>query len=98
MMMLREFLGQQLRAERVTQRRTLRDVASASNVALGYLSEIERGHKEASSELLSSVCAALGVSLSTIMLRVSQSALTYENSVQVLHSLPQRATEDSRAA
>ena len=60
-----------LRARRLAQRRTLREVSTAANVSLGYLSEIERGHKEASSELLASICDALGARLSEMLSDVS---------------------------
>jgi transcriptional regulator with XRE-family HTH domain len=56
-----------LRARRLAQHRTLREVSTAANVSLGYLSEIERGHKEASSELLGSICEALGTGLSDVL-------------------------------
>lgn len=57
--LLRTLLGDALRRERQRQRRTLRDVSGAARVSLGYLSEIERGQKEASSELLAAICASL---------------------------------------
>ncbi|MFL6238108.1 MAG: helix-turn-helix domain-containing protein [Actinomycetes bacterium] len=66
MAILREALGAVLRRRRIEQGRTLRDVAAAARVSLGYLSEIERGQKEASSELLAAICAALGVPLSEV--------------------------------
>ena len=56
MVLLRKVIGDVLRARRQAQQRTLREVSAAANVSLGYLSEIERGHKEASSELLAAVC------------------------------------------
>ena len=71
MELLRSHIGQCLRAERVSQSRTLRDVAKAARVSLGYLSEVERGQKEASSELLAAICAALGLTLSTVVSDVS---------------------------
>ena len=52
MILLRRVIGDALRARRQAQHRTLREVSTAANVSLGYLSEIERGQKEASSELL----------------------------------------------
>lgn len=64
---LREVIGQTLRELRGDAGMTLRQVSTASVVSLGYLSEIERGHKEASSEVLASVCKALGVSLSELL-------------------------------
>jgi transcriptional regulator with XRE-family HTH domain len=69
--LLRRVLGDALRARRQAQHRTLREVSGAANVSLGYLSEIERGQKEASSELLSSICDALGAQLSELMRDVS---------------------------
>ena len=59
MTLLRTQLGNTLRGHRLRQRRTLRDVSGAARVSLGYLSEVERGQKEASSELLASICDAL---------------------------------------
>lgn len=67
MVLLRRIIGQTLRTRRRQQRRTLRDVSASANVSLGYLSEIERGQKEASSELLSSICTALDLSLSDVL-------------------------------
>ncbi|HEX2810425.1 MAG TPA: helix-turn-helix transcriptional regulator [Kineosporiaceae bacterium] len=60
MALLRHLVGDSLRRARLEQGRTLRDVADAARVSLQYLSEIERGRKEASSEVLAAVCAALG--------------------------------------
>lgn len=67
--LLRQALGTVLRSLRGESGRTLRDVADAARVSPGYLSEIERGRKEASSELLASVSAALDVSLGEILIR-----------------------------
>ncbi|NNG39529.1 helix-turn-helix transcriptional regulator [Flexivirga sp. ID2601S] len=72
MILLRRELGDVLRQARQAQGRTLRDVAASAQVSLGYLSELERGEKEASSELLASVCEALGVRLSEAMHQVSE--------------------------
>ena len=71
MVLLRKVIGDALRARRLAQHRTLREVSTAANVSLGYLSEIERGHKEASSELLASICDALGARLSEMLGDVS---------------------------
>jgi transcriptional regulator with XRE-family HTH domain len=65
--LLREAVGSSLRAARTEQSRTLRDVAREARVSLGYLSEVERGQKEASSELLNAICDALGLQLSALM-------------------------------
>ncbi len=67
MILFRSELGEVLREVRQGQGRTLRDVAAASSVSLGYLSELERGTKEASSELLSAVCQGLGMTLSELL-------------------------------
>ncbi|MDA0259539.1 MAG: helix-turn-helix transcriptional regulator [Actinobacteria bacterium] len=61
--LLRTHIGSALRQARISQGRTLRDVAKGARVSLGYLSEVERGQKEASSELLNSICQALDLSL-----------------------------------
>lgn len=66
MKLARELLGEVLRAERVRQGRTLREVSQAARVSLGYLSEVERGQKEASSELLQAISTALGTPMSTV--------------------------------
>ncbi|MBM4509046.1 helix-turn-helix domain-containing protein [Rhodococcus hoagii] len=60
-LLLREAIGDSLRRTRVSQSRTLREVSNSARVSLGYLSEIERGRKEASSELLAAICDALEV-------------------------------------
>ena len=71
MIVLRREIGDVLRDARQLQGRTLREVSSAARVSLGYLSEVERGQKEASSELLGSICDALDVPLSTVLREVS---------------------------
>jgi transcriptional regulator with XRE-family HTH domain len=71
MVLLRHLLGDVLRRLRLRQGRTLREVSAAARVSLGYLSEVERGQKEASSELLAAICSALGVPLSRVLGEVS---------------------------
>ena len=71
MVLLRHLLGDALRRLRLRQGRTLREVSAAARVSLGYLSEVERGQKEASSELLASICGALGAPLSQLLREVS---------------------------
>ena len=71
MTLLRTELGRTLRGHRLRQRRTLRDVSGAARVSLGYLSEVERGQKEASSELLASICDALELELADLLAEVS---------------------------
>jgi transcriptional regulator with XRE-family HTH domain len=65
--LLREVIGDVLRRARTEQGRTLREVSDTARVSLGYLSEVERGRKEASSELLSAICGALDVPLSRVL-------------------------------
>ncbi len=72
-MLLRDALGETLRDARTSQNRTLRDVSMTANVSLGYLSEVERGRKEASSELLAAICDALDLDLSEVLDTVSRS-------------------------
>ena len=69
---LRQVVGETLRGLRMRQRRTLREVSAAARVSLGYLSEVERGQKEPSSELLAAICGALDVELSDLFAEVSQ--------------------------
>ena len=71
MILLRQLLGDVLRRLRIRQGRTLREVSASARVSLGYLSEVERGRKEASSELLAAICAALDTPLSQVFREVS---------------------------
>jgi transcriptional regulator with XRE-family HTH domain len=72
----REALGHELREERHRQERTLADVADESGVSTQYLSEIERGRKEPSSEILGAVSGALGLRLVDLTARVTRTLLT----------------------
>ncbi len=78
MVVLRTLLGDALREIRLRQERTLKEVSEVARVSLGYLSEVERGQKEASSELLASICQALGVRLSDVLRRVSDDLAALE--------------------
>ena len=78
MAVLRTLLGEALRTTRLSPDRTLREVSSSARVSLGYLSEVERGQTEASSELLASICRALGVRLSDVLRDVSESLSVLE--------------------
>ena len=69
--LLREAIGDRLRHARTNQRRTLREVSRTARVSLGYLSEVERGRKEASSELLAAICDALELPLSELLHHVA---------------------------
>lgn len=81
MVVLRREIGDVLRNARQHQGRTLREVSSAARVSLGYLSEVERGQKEASSELLLSICEALDVPMSVILREVSDRVAVAEGLV-----------------
>jgi len=78
MVIFRRLLGQVLRTQRMRQGRTLRQISADARVSLGYISEIERGQKEASSELLAALCAALDVPLSEILAEVSDAVALEE--------------------
>ena len=78
MIVLRRLLGETLRAQRAERGMTLREVSAAAMVSLGYISEIERGQKEASSELLASLCSALDVPLSALLREVSDAVALEE--------------------
>lgn len=84
MILMRRELGDVLREQRQTQGRTLREVSASASVSLGYLSEVERGEKEASSELLGSICRALGVPLSNVLSDVSDRVSLAEAAEQQL--------------
>jgi len=73
--LLRTVLGDVLRRTRREQRRTLADVAGAARVSMPYLSEVERGRKEASSEVLAAICAALGIELAELVAEVGSDLL-----------------------
>jgi transcriptional regulator with XRE-family HTH domain len=89
MSLLRRQLGAALRRHRERQRRTLRQVASSAGVSLGYLSEVERGVKEASSELLSAICRALDVRLPDLLVEVADALYRLERTgVGLADALP----------
>ena len=71
MVLFRRLLRDVLRAQRMRRGMTLREVSAEARVSLGYISEIERGQKEASSELLASLCSAPDLPLSTVLREVS---------------------------
>jgi len=97
--LLRRVIGDALRARRQGQHRTLREVSTAANVSLGYLSEIERGQKEASSELLAAICEALGSQLSDVLRDASDSLARAEriDTELVTTELVEQAAEASAA-
>jgi transcriptional regulator with XRE-family HTH domain len=105
---LRERIGEVLREVRMRQGRTLRQISNQAQVSLGYISEIERGQKEPSSELLAAICAALDVPLSVILLEVSARlaaderaeaiAVTMDNVTSVADVTVARPSDDVVAA
>ncbi|TCC29191.1 MULTISPECIES: helix-turn-helix domain-containing protein [Kribbella] len=84
MVLVRGLLGDVLRRKRLRQGRTLREVSADARVSLGYLSEVERGQKEASSELLAAICMALDVPLSMVFAEVSED-LAREEALVLAH-------------
>src|SRR5580700_5368864 len=94
MVLLRQLLGDVLRRLRLRQGRTLREVSALARVSLGYLSEVERGQKEASSELLAAICDALGMRMSDLMREVSDHLAVAElaSNVRALESVSGTST------
>ena len=84
MVLVRQEIGDVLRDFRLQKGRTLRQVASKASVALGYLSEVERGQKEASSEILASVADALETPISVIMREVGARLAVIEGITNVI--------------
>ena len=96
MVLLRHLLGDALRRLRLRQGRTLREVSAAARVSLGYLSEVERGQKEASSELLASICGALGAPMSQLLREVSDNfALAELQNEPVFAGVPALAPDEA---
>ncbi len=85
-LLFRRYLGEVLRSRRVERGMTLRQVSAAAMVSLGYISEVERGQKEASSELLASLCAALDAPLSDVLREVSDAVALEEARQEVVAS------------
>ena len=81
MVLFRRMLGEVLRDRRMQRGLTLREVSAEARVSLGYISEIERGQKEASSELLSSLCHALDLPLSDVLRNVADAVAVEEAAV-----------------
>lgn len=91
MVLFRRLLGDVLRDLRMQRGMTLREVSAEARVSLGYISEIERGQKEASSELLASLCGALDVPLSDVLREVSD-AVALEEAAAGLTRIPVAAS------
>src|SRR3954465_14426579 len=90
MILVRQEIREVLRDFRQQNGRTLRQVASMASVALGYLSEVERGQKEASSEILASVADALDTPISVIMREVGDRIAVIEG----LNPIPDTVPDD----
>lgn len=79
--LLREAIGDRLRHARTNQQRTLREISHSARVSLGYLSEVERGQKEASSELLAAICDALELPLPELLHTVASDIASVDEMV-----------------
>lgn len=93
MILIRHEIGDVLRDCRQAQSLTLRQVASRANVALGYLSEVERGQKEASSEILSALAAALDTPVSVILRQAADRVALFE-AAAAPDNIPDRVPEN----
>ncbi|MEL7976782.1 helix-turn-helix transcriptional regulator [Isoptericola sp. F-RaC21] len=97
--LLRHLVGAILRRARLRQRRTLQEVAGAARMSTAYLSEVERGRKEASSEVLAAVCAALGIRLVDLVAQAHDAlaaSVEQQQRVRVLTSVRDRASSSAR--
>jgi transcriptional regulator with XRE-family HTH domain len=92
--LVRQEIGDVLRDFRLQKGRTLRQVASKASVALGYLSEVERGQKEASSEILASVAEALDTPISVIMREVGDRLAVVEGIDPIPDTIPDEFVAD----
>jgi transcriptional regulator with XRE-family HTH domain len=84
--LVREVIGDVLRRVRTSQGRTLREVSDSARVSLGYLSEVERGRKEPSSELLNAICDALQVPLSEVLIGAGERMARVEREARTMSS------------
>lgn len=88
MVLFRRLLGEVLRGARMQRGMTLRELSAEARVSLGYISEIERGQKEASSELLASLCQAMDLPLSDVLREVADAVAVEELAVEVVRTTP----------
>ncbi|WP_327181227.1 helix-turn-helix domain-containing protein [Streptomyces sp. NBC_01334] len=91
----RDLVGDVLRRERQAQERTLKDVADAARISMPYLSEVERGRKEASSEVLAAAAHALGLSLGDLLARAQGELIRLSSRPSVRHSARSRTATSS---
>lgn len=96
MLLVRQVIGDVLRDVRLQKGRTLRDVAGRASVALGYLSEVERGQKEASSEILAAVADALDAPVSQILIEAGQRLAELEGYVLVPDTVPDEIIAEAK--
>lgn len=96
--LLRTMFGDHLRRTRLRQGRTLADVARAARVSLPYLSEVERGRKEASSEILAAICDALGISLADLLIDAGTDLVAWQLATQPAFRLGSAGQPASRLA
>lgn len=97
--LLRHLVGAILRRARLAQGRTLQEVSGEARMSTAYLSEVERGRKEASSEVLAAVCAALGIRLVDLVAEAHDAlaaSAERQQRVRVLTSLRDRSPSSSR--
>ena len=94
MVLVRQEVGDVLRDFRLQKGRTLRQVSNRASVALGYLSEVERGQKEASSEILASVAYALDTPISVIMREVGDRLAILEGLDPIPDTVPDDLVAD----
>ena len=95
MVLFRRLLGDVLRGARMQRGMTLRELSAEARVSLGYISEIERGQKEASSELLSSLCQAMDLPLSDVLRDVADAVAVEEAALEVVVSTPMASVRRS---
>jgi transcriptional regulator with XRE-family HTH domain len=88
MVLFRRLLGDVLRSARMQRGMTLRELSAEARVSLGYISEIERGQKEASSELLASLCQAMDLPLSDVLRDVADAVAVEEIRIGLVTSTP----------
>ncbi|HEY0644099.1 MAG TPA: helix-turn-helix transcriptional regulator [Nocardioides sp.] len=88
MVLFRRLLGEVLRGARMQRGMTLRELSAEARVSLGYISEIERGQKEASSELLASLCQAMDLPLSDVLREVADAVAVEELALEVVRTTP----------
>jgi transcriptional regulator with XRE-family HTH domain len=88
MVIFRRLLGDVLRSARMQRGMTLRELSAEARVSLGYISEIERGQKEASSELLASLCEAMDLPLSDVLRDVADAVAIEELAIGIVASTP----------